>query len=234
MLFPDRIPETEAMPSGSNASLYNDYLRARRGYKEDFCNLVVSKCARGNVLEVTSGWGYTGIDITKRSGQISLHILADNDEIARLAENNAHEEEIFSHVEITQGSKYSIPYPDNYFDAVVSTNVLHTWQSPERIIREMYRVARAGGHLFINDLRRDAEETIAEYMIREMKEDKTHFGQYSLSKFIQSWRAAYTIDEIRAMIENVGITWVEIEEDGAMTCTVIITKETRGGSGSLS
>lgn len=43
------------------------------------------------------------------------------------------------------GRAEAIPFPDNYFDAVVSTNMIYELPYPDLVFREMARVAKPGG-----------------------------------------------------------------------------------------
>jgi ubiquinone/menaquinone biosynthesis C-methylase UbiE len=39
-----------------------------------------------------------------------------------------------------------IPYPDNFFDVIYSKSVIEHFHYPERLVKEMYRVLKPGGH----------------------------------------------------------------------------------------
>ena len=47
----------------------------------------------------------------------------------------------------------SLPYADHSFDVVVSTISMHHWYELERPLRDLYRVLRPGGRLWIYDFR---------------------------------------------------------------------------------
>lgn len=50
---------------------------------------------------------------------------------------------------VAQGSVDALPFPDNYFDAVVSFKVLAHVPTIERTLAELARVTRPGGHLVL-------------------------------------------------------------------------------------
>lgn len=43
----------------------------------------------------------------------------------------------------------AIPKPDNYYDAIINTQVLEHMENPKRVINEFYRVLKPGGKLFL-------------------------------------------------------------------------------------
>jgi len=50
---------------------------------------------------------------------------------------------------IIQGDIREVPYPDEYFDFVCCNGVLHHTENPKEIIKELSRVLKQGGHLFL-------------------------------------------------------------------------------------
>jgi ubiquinone/menaquinone biosynthesis C-methylase UbiE len=54
-------------------------------------------------------------------------------------------------VELKKGSATKIPYPDNYFDLVVSSEVIEHVPNTKKALKEMIRVTKPGGNLIIID-----------------------------------------------------------------------------------
>lgn len=53
-------------------------------------------------------------------------------------------------VEFYQGDAYQLPFPDNSFDSCLALRVFEIVDDPGQMLKEMYRVTRPGGRIFVN------------------------------------------------------------------------------------
>lgn len=75
------------------------------------------------------GFNVSAIDITQKAVEITQKSL-----------------ELYGlYGDIKRGSVEDIPYPDNYFDYIVSNGVIHHTPNTERAVKEFYRVLKPGG-----------------------------------------------------------------------------------------
>nr|VFJ46047.1 MAG: Ubiquinone/menaquinone biosynthesis C-methylase UbiE [Candidatus Kentron sp. DK] len=222
MLFEHRIPDLPAIPTSRYALNYDRYLRERRSRKESFCQEVGHETKGPNALEVSGGWGYTGIDVLLRSPGLCLKVLAEHPVACQIGLRNALEASVEDRCTFIIGSEEHIPLADQTVDMAVSTNRLHRWERPLDVIREMVRVTRRGGIVWINDLRRDPDEFIVEYVIRELRRDTSDFGSFALDRFVRSWRSSYSPGEMERMLQPARFDTVLIMEDGALAQTIRI------------
>jgi SAM-dependent methyltransferase len=54
-----------------------------------------------------------------------------------------------THTYLLQGDAHALPFPDGYFDLVISCETIEHLPSPLKALGEFYRVARPGGRLFL-------------------------------------------------------------------------------------
>jgi len=79
------------------------------------------------------GASYTGIDLTSAGVDIARERF-----------------ELFGQKgNIVKGNAEKLPFEDNYFDYVYSFGVIHHSTSPEKIVKEIYRVLKPGGTLTV-------------------------------------------------------------------------------------
>jgi len=95
-----------------------------------------------NILEVGSN---NGEHVAFVPRNWSRYVALD----LRLPSNEIYEKFDGFGVSFEEGDVQKIPYPNNSFDRIISTCVMHHVNSPESAFREMLRVAKSGGIISI-------------------------------------------------------------------------------------
>jgi SAM-dependent methyltransferase len=85
----------------------------------------------------------------------------------------------------------------------MSNSIIHHIPEPLDCFREMVRVLRPGGLLFVRDLMRPESAEEVERLVRENAADET---EYSQQLFRQSLHAALTLEEVRETIAQLGLS----------------------------
>ncbi len=109
----------------------------------------------GEVLEIGAG---TGLNLRHYPSSVTRLVLAEPDRhMARKLRDKLTDVRSPIAVEVIQTTAESLPFADDSFDAVVSTLVLCTVDSPERVAGEIRRVLRPGGELRLIEHVRDPD-----------------------------------------------------------------------------
>ena len=118
---------------------------------------VVADIARvqseGKVLDVGTGPGTLARELARCEPQLQVYGIDLSEDMIRLARAHAKREQLEERVHFATGDVAHLPYPDNSFDVIVSTISMHHWHELEQPLRDLYRVLRPGGRLWIYDFR---------------------------------------------------------------------------------
>jgi SAM-dependent methyltransferase len=206
------------------ARLYDRYVQSRDRYKRDLFGLLTRSITGGPVLELNDGFGNIGVELLRRR-RFPLHLVCAS-QFARVLTT----EKLIAcalmdqcHISIVQTPPF--PYAPDFFALIYAVNALHTWADPTRVLVSAWRLLQPGGHLILNDLRRDADPFITEYLLREMAADKSVEGRYRSDQFVRSLQTAYTCSEVALLLRSSGLEVFSLDTEGPMTFTILVRKK---------
>jgi demethylmenaquinone methyltransferase/2-methoxy-6-polyprenyl-1,4-benzoquinol methylase len=108
--------------------------------------------ARGRTLEVGVGTGKT---LPHYPPGVELHAVDGSEEMLEVAKRRAKELEI--DVKFYLAEAENLPFPDAYFETVVSSFTFCTVPHPERAMKELHRVLKPGGRaIFLEHTKSDS------------------------------------------------------------------------------
>ena len=116
--------------------------------------------SEGKVLDAGTGPGTLARDIARRQPRLQVYGIDLSEDMIRLAREHAKREQLEERVHFDSGNIAHMPYPDQSFDLVVSTISMHHWYEIEQPLRDLYRVLRPGGRLWIYDFRLVKVQTV--------------------------------------------------------------------------
>jgi ubiquinone/menaquinone biosynthesis C-methylase UbiE len=97
----------------------------------------------------------------------------------------------------------ALPDRSDWFDVVMSNSLLHHIPEPVDALQECWRILRPGGLLFVRDLQRPSTAADVERLvITYAAEANPHQQQL----FRASLHAALTLDEVQALLTDIGVT----------------------------
>jgi len=130
-------------------------------------------------------------------------------------------------IQLLYGDCKSLPFANDFFDAVFSNTLVHHVPQPADILREAWRVLRPNGLLFIRDLLRPCDTVELERLVELHTANQSESGRQLLR---QSLHASLTIHEIQSITHEVGISNAAISQTSDRHWTMIARKQSLEGT----
>jgi ubiquinone/menaquinone biosynthesis C-methylase UbiE len=197
-----RILEPEVMDSPAEAGEYDqmDFTEVNNAFAAATLNLAPPQAqvldagtgtARIPILMVQQrpGWQITAIDLATSM----LDLAKINVAAARL------EEQI--RLEVVDAK--AMPYPDGNFDLVVSNSLVHHLQDPLPFLKEIKRVLKPTGQIFLRDLLRPPSLAAVEALLTPLA---AAYSPRQRQLFYDSLCAAFTLSEMQELFHAAGFS----------------------------
>lgn len=223
-----RLPKREDWLSKEMLPYYIQYVNAQMIYKEDFITELAQKLEEyqgKQIMEYCSGV----------SGLLYQGLFPDPDANVICAEKDEFLlNTIKEHLkEMKKKVKTCLIVNDIEMDfiqkgtcsLIYAFDFLHNCNNLKKQFDIWLDKLKKGGMLWLYDLRRDAEQSMLEQVMIGYKNLKCEQAGWYLNNFISSWRASYTIDEIKDILKEYPFITYEVEKANALTVSVKIKKE---------
>jgi ubiquinone/menaquinone biosynthesis C-methylase UbiE len=210
-----RVLETEVMDSHEEAVDYDamDHSSVNRLFAEDL-QFWLGEAPRSSdftirILDVGTGTAQIPIEICRRLPAVRCTGVDLSAEMLRIGERNVRAAGLDASIRLQTADAKSLPFKDGSFSVVVSNSVLHHLAEPIVAFREMLRVVRRGGVLFVRDLIRPADEATRQRLVETYA---ANANPHQRALFAASLHAALTLDEVRSMVSQLGMPdWWTVE-----------------------
>ncbi|QDT45730.1 Demethylrebeccamycin-D-glucose O-methyltransferase [Gimesia alba] len=227
--------EPEVMDTREEAVDYNsmDHGDVNRLFAEDLLELIaahqaISGSAAGNndmtVLDLGTGTALIPIELCQRNERLKIVATDLAAEMLRVAEVNLQQAGLRDVVTLERADAKQLPCADHCFDGVISNSLIHHVPEPGSVFREIVRVVRPGGFLFVRDLLRpDSSEELERLVKLYAGEANSHQRQM----FHDSLHAALTIDEVQTLLKACGLppSTAQITSDRHWTVATMLPAE---------
>jgi ubiquinone/menaquinone biosynthesis C-methylase UbiE len=205
------------MDSAAEAVDYDlmDHSQVNRLFTDDFLSFCPTRMLPGEewrVLDVGTGTAQIPIEIGRRRSDLELVAVDLAAHMLQLAQRNVIREGLTGRIKLEQIDAKSLPYPSGAFDAVISNSIIHHIPEPRTVFREMVRVVRPNGVLFVRDLLRPADEAALAGLVTMYAGDA---NDHQRQMFRDSLHAALTLDEVRELLCDAAlpVAWVSQSSD---------------------
>src|SRR5215467_11974667 len=156
------LSHLNALFTGRGSRVYDVVMvrLTRRLYQRVIADLAALGLVEGKVLDVGTGPGTLVRELARSIPDLQVYGIDLSEEMIGLARAHARREQLEEQVHFESGDVAHLPYPDQSFDVVVSTISLHHWSELAQPLRELYRVLRPGGQVWIYDFRFVKAQTV--------------------------------------------------------------------------
>ena len=148
-----------------------------------------------NILEIGYGNGETIIKLAKKCKASNIYGIDISQDMYELASNKIKNLKLETNINLVVGDTIKIPYANNYFDIIYTTDTCYFWNNPEKVLNEIYRTLKKDGQ-FMNAYNRLYAKSISIckneknkiYTDEELIRTTTQVGFVKIKKigFIQS------------------------------------------------
>ena len=210
------------MASPAEVAAYDrmDHAAVNRTFADDF--LAAFKAAGlggklrdglnpARILDVGTGTGLIPIDIGRRPVFARVTLTDASAAMLVRAKKNVFASGLQGGFRLREARADALPFEPGGFDAVLSNSVLHHLADPAAALREAARVLAPGGLLFVRDLRRPATAAEVDALVETYAANEEPDARELLRA---SLHAAYTPEELDALLAEAGVAHVRAEPTG--------------------
>ncbi len=196
-----RIVEPEVMDTREEAEAYDamGHGEVDRAFAKRFLEL---GGGFGHALDVGCGPAQIPIMLTSRRPDMRFDAVDLSEEMLRIARRRAEEAGVQDRIAFRLADAKALPFPDNFFDSLISNSIVHHVHDAMRALREMSRVVKPAGAVLIRDLIRPETTAEAQAFVDKYAGGDTPHQQ---QMYYDSYLAAFTIKEVKAMLAKMNL-----------------------------
>ena len=201
-----RVTEPEVMDSPQEAVEYDamDFLEVNTAFAERALEL---GSPVGLILDAGTGTARIPILMCQRRPQWQVIGIDLAQSMLDVGRKNVEDSGLQQQIKLELVDAKQMPYPDAHFDMVVSNSIIHHLPNPLPFLQELKRVLKPNGAILLRDLiRPDSEETLEDLV-------ETYAGdcnEHQKMLFCDSLYAAFTIDEVTELLQQVALESVHV------------------------
>ncbi|MBD0261939.1 MAG: class I SAM-dependent methyltransferase [Tolypothrix sp. Co-bin9] len=203
----ERILEPEVMDSLTEAIEYDamDFTEVNTDFA--LKAIALGPPEQGIVLDAGTGPGRIPVLISQMRSQWQIIAIDAAQSMLEVAAQHVQKANLQSSISLELVDAKSLPYEDGHFDMIISNSLVHHLPDPLPFFKELKRVLKSNGGIFIRDLFRPASAEIMNALVDSIGEE---YDEYQKKLFRDSLNAALTLDEVNQLISQVGLQQVKV------------------------
>ncbi len=210
----ERVPEPTELISNNPLIKKYEKLDAKRYKRKSSSYRIVSEdilkkidIKEGKVLDVGSGYGGLIGVLNEYLPKMKYIGIDGSDWIIKFSKK-LHKKN--TNIKFIKSFAEKMPFEKETFDLVLCRDAIHHFKNPLKILKEMYRVTKSGGLIYIVDLRRDLPEKVIYHGLWSFFNEMPTIAV----NYLYSIRASYTIGEIKKLFKKAKIKGFKIQNFG--------------------
>lgn len=209
----DRIPEPELMNGEEQAKAYAyaDFSEPHDFFIKTFQDKFpsVQSCFNDVVLDLGCG----ACDVTRRFAKAfhdaGFHAVDGAFEMLKHAQHINQQQGMTSRIKLIEGSIPGVTLPQQLYHLIISNSLLHHLHDPYVLWETIQRHAKPFAKVFVMDLFRPVDEQTIQFLSDEYVANEPGILKQDFEK---SLRAAYTSNEVRTQLKDMGLSNLDVEE----------------------
>jgi ubiquinone/menaquinone biosynthesis C-methylase UbiE len=212
----DRILEPEVMDTWLESTAYDamDFSSVNSTFANDAIELDPHAI---KILDIGTGTARIPILMCQQRPQYLITGVDLAQSMLIIGQRNIDEASLNQRIKLERVDSKRMPYPDLEFDMLVSNSLVHHLPDPLSLFEEIKRLVRPGGAILIRDLIRPDSDAIVNDLVAKIGAD---YDLHQQQLFHDSLKAALTLDEVRSLIDRVGLTQVELSQSSDLHWTI--------------
>ena len=202
-----RILEPELMDSEHEAQQYDDmdFAAVNALFVDQLLEFAASidefDGELGDVMDLGTGTALIPIELCKRHEGCRIMAVDMAGSMLDLALFNVQVNLLNERITLTQSDAKDLIFEDEMFDASICNSLIHHLPEPALALRQISRVTRQDGIIFVRDLLRPADESTLDHLVETYVSQET---EYSQKMFRDSLHASLTLEEMREIVAELG------------------------------
>lgn len=213
LLYPKRLASVEQdTPGGVDAFIDSRALAYPTQLEDEFIKRALNLgVENGMILDVGTRVGLISLKMLWQSEDFFAIGLDESTMMVDRARETANAWGLGERAFFQVGDARRMRFKMAYFDIVVSDCMLHRFDDAVAVLREIQRVAKPKGAIFIRDFRRPNRFQMA----KRIQTETERFGKPMKQHLENALRSAYTLQELGHMVAASGLLGTRVVEIGS-------------------
>lgn len=202
----ERILEPEVMDTWEDAIEYDsmDFREVNTAFAEA---AIAVGPPSGLILDAGTGTARIPIEIARKRPQWQIIAVDLSANMLKVGDRNVREAGLENRIQLDFIDAKKMPYPNGHFDAIISNSIVHHLPDPIPFFDELKRLLKPNGGLFLRDLMRPDDRATVDALVAAIGSE---YNDYQTKLFRDSLHAAFTVAEIREMLDTAGLKGVKV------------------------